>query len=302
MEHVPEPQFRASWRSIAVAALVVSCAALSGLIVAVSITGADVLSIVALVLAVLAFVIQIVVYIVQAADSASATRRSLALHSELSGMLSELRERTGITQKSVETINLRLLEAIIGKSGVAVGSADATQLASEIAQSYGAAATNSSDVRSARTGSPSDWLAASVETPPLPPDEAARIQSFLDEWPSATEADETRQAFNDLSAKDLAHLARLAADLRRFTKPGTFSGPGLGTLGAEGLVAAGLAEPMESSDWMPVLRLTEAGMRLARLFTARGQIPEWLSDLASIRDAAFSGLSNTSRDNLDLSH
>ncbi len=93
--------------AIAVACLLLAVASLTALVLVTSINDADLLSVVALALAVIAFAAQLIIYIVQPSEAAAESRRSLGLHTELNGLLAELRERTGTTQRSVDAINSR---------------------------------------------------------------------------------------------------------------------------------------------------------------------------------------------------
>lgn len=261
---------------VSIAALLITVAALTTLVIVVAIREADLLSVVALALAIIAFSAQLIIYIVQAADSASATRRALELHVELSGLLSELRERTGSTQRSVDTINSRLLEAVIGKTQGRTEDEAPEEFAERVAETY-AAVSQSPAAPPASSVSP---LGLSISFPdPLPESEASRIQGFMRGWPEADEVDEVSAILGGLDKTNLGSIWRHGSDLLSSTRPGASFGPGLGG-GSPKLIRSGLLEKIPG--WK-LYTLSEKGMRVARLFTAEGTPPSWVEPLLPLR-------------------
>lgn len=244
--------------------------------IAVSVRGVDLLSIVALALAILAFTIQIIVFAIQAADAASASRRSLELHAQLTSLLSEVRERTGSTQKSVDSINERLLEAIIGKKigksrpGDLIGGSE--DFAEEVVAEY---------VRAAETvAEPRRRPVTNTFAPPLPDEEAASLQAEMKRWPSDAEAPEIIESLGQMNDEEAIDVIRLAKDALTYTRPRSFAGPGLPTI-EESLVEQGIAEKLPG--WK-LFVLTPKGRRLGRLFTPKGDLPPVFGDVAERRD------------------
>ncbi len=262
---------------VSIAAVLVTVAALTTLVIVVAIREADLLSVVALALAVIAFSAQLIIYIVQAAESASATRRSLELHVELSGLLSELRERTGSTQRSMDTINSRLLEAVIGKTQRRLQNEAPDEYAERVAETY-AAVSQSSAASPASTVRPSGRSIAFPDA--LPPSDAERIRDFMRSWPEADEVDEVTAVLGSLSNSSLSSLWGYSSDLLSSTRHDATFGPGLGG-GNPKLLEAGLIEKIPG--WK-LHTLSEKGMRAARLFTAEGTPPRWIEPLLPLRN------------------
>lgn len=258
---------------IAIASLLLTVASLTTLVIIVAIQGADLLSVVALALAVIAFSAQLIIYIVQAAQAAADNRRSLQLHAELSALLSELRERTGRTQRSVDTINERLLSAVIDKTQAVTGSVDAETVASTYAEAYRDTPPSAASPRS--ESSSNLWPDA------LPESQAQRIHAYMSAWPAADEVSEIEQTLKELDEDDRGHLQLYATDLWRSTKPTAALGPGL--LPHRALADRGLLEKVKG--WK-LSTLSPKGMRIARLFTATGEAPAHAEHLKHFRAEA----------------
>lgn len=273
---------------VSIAALLVAVAALTTLVIVVAIREADLLSVVALALAIIAFSAQLIIYIVQAGESASATRRSLELHVQLSGLLSELRERTGSTQRSVDSINSRLLEAVIGKTQRRPGHEAPEEFAERVAETY-AAVSQSAVASPARSVRQQRFSNAFPD--PLPGAEAKRIREFMSSWPEAEEIDEISEILEGLDDDSVVGLTNYASDLLSSTQPNAAFGPGLGSDRPE-LMASGLIEKIRG--WK-LYTLTEKGMRAARVFTADGPPPVWVQPLMPLRN----GLANRGPNAID---
>lgn len=259
-----------SLKAMATGSALVALACLTALVIAVSVRQVDVLSIVALALAILAFAIQIIVFAFQAAETAASSQRSLKLHSELSGLLSELRERTGSTQKSVDSINERLLEAIIGKTKSGGLNPSTEEFAERVAADYTRAAAS---VASESTDDP--------YPDPLPAAEASLIHTELSTWPQASDIADISQTLNELTSEGQLDLMRLADDALKFTRTNTFTGPGVPLID-NSVLTAGLAEKVPG--WQ-LYTLSPEGRRIARILTASGEFPTELQPLKSTRQA-----------------
>jgi hypothetical protein len=273
----PPSAVRLSFRTLAVGSLLLGIGSLTTLIIVVSVEGKDALSTVALALAILAFVIQIVVYIVQAADTSSQSRRAQELHAELLSILSELRERTSGTQRSVDSMNVRLLEAVIGKAqgdGLAVNTAE---FAARLSNSLAEVAEEAPE--SAAT--PLRSKGASRSFPgPLEPRVAAALAQEMRTWPEADELPRIDAVMNELDDDALMDIYRHAADVERTSQPGAPFGPGL--MEPEQLVVdRGLAEKIPG--WK-LYTLTPSGRLVGRIFTADPPIPSAFSHLAERRE------------------
>jgi hypothetical protein len=245
------------------------------------------LSSVALSLAVLAFAIQIIVFVVQATESAAATRRPLGLHAELSGLLSELRERTGSTQKSVDVINARLLEAVIGKTKSDSGVLDTENFAEEVASRYAdAARTSESGIESTGPASRVERTRPKRSNFPPPPsrDEARQIRAELESFPSQADAAAAMAALRDLSTDAQDDLLRVSRDALQFSDPNSSLGPGV-NLNNQELIESGLAKKIRG--WR-LYTITPKGRSVGRLLTARGDLPEYLNPIAELRQRIIS--------------
>lgn len=269
--------------ALAIAALLVAIAALTTLVIIVAIKQVDLLSVVALALAVIAFSAQLVIYVVQSADSAAGARRTLELHSELSGLLAELRERTGRTQQSVDSINSRLITAMIEKVGAVKGSPEfVAGLAERATEMYSAASREPRGAR--RVGAARRVLTTSDLVLPalMPSTEARRIHEELDAWPELDEIPEIEAALEELDERPRDSLARLARDLHLSTEPDSAIGPGL-WLSDPVLVEKRLIYRMKNTP--NLYTLTDEGIRLGRAFTAPlGEAPEEAARLVAMRD------------------
>lgn len=261
---------------VSIAALLVTVAALTTLVIVVAIREADLLSVVALALAIVAFSAQLIIYVVQTAESAAVSRRSLELHVQLSELLSELRERTGNTQRSVDSINSRLLEAVIGKTESSSEVSSPSEFAARVAQTYVKASRTSTPSPATVTSSPADGR---IFPEPMRDSEAEPIHRYMSTWPSAEEVDEIEATLRAMSTRQLASLSGLADDLWRSTRPGATLGAGL----PEGVkfTQPGITEKV--NGWK-LRTLGPEGRRLGRVFTARGNAPAWALNLLALRD------------------
>lgn len=271
-----------SLRSLSFASLFVALASLVTLAVVVTVKDVDALSTLALALAVLAFVVQLIVYIVQAADASKQMAQSQELHAQMMSMLSQLQERTQGTQKSVDRMNTRLLEALIGKAaseGLPVGS-------SEFAQVVARGVSRPDRRATGDLSSPSPAGNDDIEVAwpgPLASEEAAALHAEMSTWPPESAQAEVTRIMESLSDLALADLHSLADDLYQNTRPGSSLGPGLTMFASDQLVRDGLAEKVPGWD---VYTLTPNGRMVGRLLTARGPVPASYTGLARFREKA----------------
>lgn len=260
---------------VSIAALLIALAALTTLVVVVAVQDADLLSVVALALAVIAFSAQLIIYVVQTADSATSARRALELHTELSALLSELRERTGNTQRSVDSINSRLLEAVIGKTESTAEASSPQEFAERVAETY-ASASRATHSAPGVTESDSDFPRFPE---PLPEQIARPIHEYMSAWPSADETDDVEAALRAMSPLQLESLQGLAGDLWRSTRSGASLGPGLPA-------GAKFPDPSitEKVRGWKLQTLSPRGRQIGRVFTAQTDAPPWAAQLLAIRN------------------
>ena len=259
---------------VAVASLLVTVAALTTLVIVVAIRDADLLSVVALALAIIAFSAQLIIYIVQAADSAAATRQTLELHAQLAGLLAELRERTGTTQKSMDAINSQLLGAIIGKFQASSSSIETGNLAEQVAETY-------AEVSRGQRNPYDAPAEPAMFPPPLPTGKAQTLHRVMAAWPSEAEIGEISEELNEMSAAEVNTLYQYAMDMFQSTKSSARFGPGLsGPADAEARLH-GLVEKVPGWD---VYALNDEGMRLGRIFTALGTPPPGAESVIPLRE------------------
>ncbi|MCM3614380.1 hypothetical protein M3672_07990 [Microbacterium enclense] len=293
MSNQPEPgTIRVRLGVVAIASLLLAVAALTTLVIIVAIQGADLLSVVALALAVIAFSAQLIIYIVQAAESAADNRRSLELHAQLSALLSELRERTGRTQQSVDSINSKLLSAVIGKTrAMSEPSSDPEAFAEQVAETYAEVSRETSSSLPSPTSASAPSTRSNLWPPPLPPDEAELLHSYLTQWPSAAETPAIVDELGSLEEMLQDGLFSYARDLVRTTKTGSKFGPGLHPVTK--MRELGLTEKVKG--WK-LDTLSSKGMRLARAFVAVGEPPPHASALVPYRIAAIRRADTDNRD------
>lgn len=276
--------------ALSISLSLVSVALLTSLVIVSSIREADLLSVVALVVAILAFAAQLIIYIVQASDASNSHRRSLLLHAELSGLLAEMRERTSTTQRSVETINARLLEAIISKENL--GPHDT--LPETIARQVVGLSPNAQRPTSQRFNQNQD-----LYPPPMEQALAQQIHSFMGAWPSPEEVNEIQDVLFALPEDTHWDLYRVANDLKRFTGDSSSYGPGVHY--DEALDEAGLLEKVKG--WK-LYTLSAKGRKVGRLFTADGEPPSHIAPLIQIRNrvaAADARITRANENNRDPS-
>lgn len=272
----PSSTVSLSLRTIAVSCVLVALASLATLVVVVSVKGIDALSTLALALAVLAFVVQLIVFIVQAADASQQTARNQELHARMMSALAQIQERTQGTQQSVDRMNTRLLEAVIGKAtgeGLVVGSSEfVDRLATGIGgQEAGSELwVHGDDKRASKQ---------SRYANPLPSTEAQAIHLEMATWPERGQLDEVKSLTKDFSSWDWDALYRLAFDTYAFTRPYTAFGPGL-EINVAKFRELGLSEKLPGRN---LYVLTEKGRLVGRLMTAQGEAPPELAEYATIR-------------------
>lgn len=260
----------------------------------VSVTDVDTLSTVALVLAILAFVVQLIVFIVQSADSSRVMRQSEALHGQMLSVLAQVQERASGTQRSVDTINTKLIEAIVGKAnaeGFSVGEADVIeQLKSDegvpvpdVPGTLSPPAKTEptvSEVRRPRrmmAGLSFDW------PPPLPTDVASELHQEMTTWPPLSDFEKNAAVLFDLQDEDLATMMRLATDLVNCTDGAGSIGPGIRSGLDPKLQEKGLVEKVPG---FKLGTLSPLGREVGRLFTAAEPPPASFAKYVPLRRKA----------------
>jgi len=229
-------------------------------VVVATVTSADTLSTVALSLAVLAFVVQIIVFIVQMTAAERQSSNSRELHEHLMSLVAQLDERSEHTQKSMDQMNSRMLEAIIQKGIPGV--------VQDIASNAETAPTPLPSSRGRSVASATRTLDAVDEMrfpEPLGGNEAAAIHAEMQVPVSEAEAVGTWELLQDYSTDDLYDLYRLAEDQLAFTAPHVSFGPGLRMLPQDRVITDGLAEKIPG--WR-LYTLSSVGRKAGRVFTA----------------------------------
>lgn len=258
------PSVQVPLAPFALVCLLFALASLAALVIVVSVKGVDALSTVALGLAILAFVVQIIVYIVQAAQVSEQSRQSSTLHSQMMSALAQLQERTQGTQKSMDQMNVRLLEAVIGKSSdsgvLGVSSHVAARLIETVSSSGAAHGRGRSDVLDQLT----EGLTQQDYPKPLDTAEAAAIHAEMLEPISSNEVAIAEKALETLSSNEQYRLARFAFDVLHFTEVNSVLGPGSGYSTGQ-LLDEQLIEKIPG--WK-LFTLTSKGRFAGRLFTA----------------------------------
>jgi hypothetical protein len=259
--------------ALALGSGVVALASLGTLITVVAIKDVDALSTVALALAIIAFVVQLIVFVFQGIEANRQSHDNQELHSRLMTVVSQIEERTQGTQKSLDNMNDRLLEALIGKASNEGLPPDSPEFAQVVTDGL------SLNDASFRTTQP---ITHSGYPPPFEPDLARRIHHELETWPRPDELSEIRATLKDLSDSAIGKLAAYARDLLNNTEEtNRFVGPGLTGSDSEEGVKQGLVEKIPG--WS-VYTLTPEGRRVGRVFTAIGEPPEGIDDLLAMRD------------------
>lgn len=105
-----------SWRSVTIGAVTVALTALTISAIVVTTKNADTLSVTALGLAVIAFIIQIIVFIVQASIATQQQIQAQEVYGSTVKALAAIEAKAEGTERTVTTINEKMLEAILGKA------------------------------------------------------------------------------------------------------------------------------------------------------------------------------------------
>lgn len=249
-----------SSRAVALWAALVAVASLSTLVVIVSVQDVDTLSTVALTLAVLAFVVQIVIFIFQSIENIRTAGQSRELHGQMMALVSKLDERAHGTQVSIEKINVRLLEAVLGKAAKEGLAIESPELARRVVSGLdsGSSAVGMSDGPERDDSNP--------YPPALPPDRARRIHNELNRPLTPDESSRVAATLDGLDSQDVWWLYTLADDLASSTDEGSPFGPGLGShLGSDALRERGLTTQIPG--WQ-METLSDLGQLVGRLFVA----------------------------------
>jgi hypothetical protein len=220
-------------------------------------------------LAVLAFVVQLIVFIVQASDAARSSERAQILHAQTMLVLAQLQERTQGTQQSIERMNTRLLEAVLGK--VAGEGLDPSSPA--FAERVVSGLRASQDT--------ADETEEELWPPPLDKSTARRIHEELSTWPTDEEAPDIVSTIMALPERSALNLGRIADDAWHYTRPNTLMGPGAYLADDSELKRLGLIEPVPNFEG--VRTLSPAGRRLARVLVAAEPVPEAFQALTKLR-------------------
>jgi hypothetical protein len=258
--------------ALALGSGVVALASLGALITVVAIKDVDALSTVALALAIIAFVVQLIVFVFQGIEANRQSHDNEELHSRLMTLVSQIEERTQGTQKSVDHMNDRMLEALIGKASNEGLPPDSPEFAQVVADGL------SLNDLSFRTTQP---ITHSGYPPPLKPDLAREIHQELETWPPPDKLSDIRATLKDLSDSTIGKIAAYARDLLNNTEEtNRVIGPGLTGSDSEEGVRQGLVERIPG--WT-LYTLTPKGRRVGRLFTAIGEPPKGIDDLLPMR-------------------
>lgn len=268
--------FSVPMSTLAIGGILISITCLASLVIVVSIKKVDELSTVALALAILAFVVQLIVFIVQTASASEQSLQAQQLNASTIQILTQLQERMQGTEQSLERMNSELLSAALGKSipqleaeGVGVNAEYFDKLADSITKIM---TSNVNEYENARR-----IPVAGVLAPPLRDDEADSLRSYMERWTEPNEVDEVIETLRSLSP-DLRHrLARMAADVIRFTERGSEVGPGFLGVPSDQLVKAGLVTSF-LVDGNNFYTLSPKGRKVARVVTAIGPTPDYIPD------------------------
>jgi hypothetical protein len=269
------PTLSVSLNGVALSAVILAIASLATLTIIVTVKNVDLLSTVALVLAILAFVVQIIVFIFQSADVTRQTQQSRELHAEMLGLVSQLEERAKGTQQTVDRMNTRLLEAVIGKARnegispdspdfaerVAIGLVSAPPTPSEPSRDRANAAAARRRSRAASVA----LLGEAEYPPPLPREHALDIHLEMDRPLDQNEVAIAEDLLKGLKWHQLSAIRNFANDLRTSSRAGSAFGPGLKTSFADELIQRGIL--VNIPGW-PLQTLTENGRVAGRLFSA----------------------------------
>lgn len=248
-----------SWRTVSIAAGLVSLGAVTVAVIVSSIRDVDTLSVVALGLAVVAFVIQIITYIVQAASAARQERDAIAINGSTLRALALIEEKAEATRQVVDTMNQRVVGAIIDKVSVeqAVSSDKSDSEPSiEIRRAFTSAILSGRKSPSAAPFSSGSFELMSRDASMSETPTGTRLRAAID---ALAEAPEDR----------VWTIRRLGKDQARTggSPPGTPFGPGVRSLrGAQELYKAGIVRRVSSGpEGAPVFVLTELGKDVARV-------------------------------------
>lgn len=258
------PSIQVPLGPMALVCLIFALACLASLVIAVSVKRVDALSTVALGLAILAFIAQIIVYIVQASQVSEQARQTSALHSQMMSVLAQLQERTQGTQKSMDKMNGRLLEAVLGKSSDVSIAGDSSRVAARLIETVSTSEGALGQGRGEVLGQLAEGVVGEDYPSALDRAEAAAIHAEMLKPLSHDEVSMVEDIFQDLKPADHLRLARISRDVLQFTRPNSVFGPGVSYV-SDALLEKGFVEKIPG--WK-LYTLTQKGRAPARLFSA----------------------------------
>jgi hypothetical protein len=261
-----------SWKAVAIGATTVALAALAGLAVVATIKKADTLSVVALAVAIVAFVIQILVFIAQAAASSQQELRAQELYGSTMSILSTIEEKAEGTRRDVNTINEKMLGAILGKAisetriSTSPESADFGEVVAE---------------KVARMATPDIIVSDNSRNEAFP-----RRASDIYVFPTHSEVHRILPGVKDLNSTNLLALAILGQDQEQFDS-GRQPYAGFYVTNPDQLMEKGLIrEDYPPQHRGPVHVLTDDGRIAARVLLAYDVPPGEKASAADIRASA----------------
>jgi hypothetical protein len=260
-----------AWRSVAVGASCVAIALAAVLAVVTVKNDIDFLSALALALAVIAFVVQIIVFIAQTTASGQQLARAEELHGATIRALAAIEEKAEGTRQTVNTINDKVLGAVLGKVVTEAARAGLSVQSPQVTRRF-------ADLVSAQEGN-HHHLAG--QGPRRRRQEPASELATLP-TPTMHEAETLDQVLRGLSVEALRDLEALGGDYEKYGDALSDDvGHGLAYVGdRDGLLRRGLIVRTET-PWTDdaVYVLTEPGKKAAALLL-KTNLPEAIQPLA----------------------
>jgi hypothetical protein len=263
-----DDSFKIKWKILALANALIAVAALTTIVILTATTDGDALSSVALILAVLAFVIQIIVFIADFVISSRRDQEARELHTATSNLLVKIEEKSDATSSAVAGEMAKMIDNLIVQSMKHPVEGDVAEKSGD-------------DVRRETLREVRDnILLSQVETPSFrepirQPPSRGRFEA-LSQWPSRRTVDHSASRMQKLKDPAWKTLGDLAGDVIESYENGVAEGltfltserPALAELQRGGFVRV---------NEFDVATLDYRGMAAARLLTADGPVPEYVT-------------------------
>jgi hypothetical protein len=276
--------FSIPYRTVALAATLVSAASLTALVLVASLHGAEPLATTAIALAIITFVVQLIVYVAQSNQAQRDNDRSQDLHAQLQAALGHLTARAEGTQATVTTMSDKLLDRALQQTGLSKLEDLPTGFTRDVARNL--AELLNADPETDAAGGEVQPVHSEFLSKTWGPEEDARVMELMTHWPSnPDEIAEIKRDLEGLSDFAIYVLKKATEDEVKYRDPSALLRPSIPSAhidSSEALYERGLLEELGMEAYgNEISALTEKGRRVARVFATADPPPAELQDLVA---------------------